>query len=310
MTSELKSTKTGLVLCGGGGKGAYQVGVLKALKEQGLLDDVTAISGASIGAVNAVLYAMDDIQLMYDAWDDMDMRTLFDVDLELLIERNILFSRDETLKLISKYMDFDKLKNSEYDIYASICKIVPGEVELKPEYRKLTDYDVNTTKNILLASTALPLIYESVEIDGGFYRDGGICDNTPIKPLYDAGIRRFIVICMKQNKQINESNWPDAEFITITPSRDLGKLVEGTLNFSEKAIDFRELLGYKDGLRSAKTKFSKDEAYIKIEPTLAASDYNEIIMQMRVDKTYNEVGSRINKNIEKFNKLAEKYDKI
>ena len=36
----------GLVLAGGGGKGAYQLGVLKALKEKGLLDEVTAISGA------------------------------------------------------------------------------------------------------------------------------------------------------------------------------------------------------------------------------------------------------------------------
>ena len=34
----------GLVLAGGGGKGAYQVGVLKVLQEQGLLEDVTAIS--------------------------------------------------------------------------------------------------------------------------------------------------------------------------------------------------------------------------------------------------------------------------
>ena len=44
----------GLVLAGGGGKGAYQVGVLKVLQEQGLLQDVTAISGPSIGAVNAM----------------------------------------------------------------------------------------------------------------------------------------------------------------------------------------------------------------------------------------------------------------
>ena len=300
----------GLVLCGGGGKGAYQVGVLKALKENGLLNEVTAISGASIGAINAVLYAMDDVELMYKAWDDMDMRTLFDIDLELFVEKNILFSRDETLKLISKYMDFEKLLGSNIDIYASICKIVTGETELKPEYRKLSDYDIDTAKKILLASTALPLIYEAVEIDGSYYRDGGICDNTPIKPLYDAGIRQFIVICMNQNKVINTDKWKDAEFITITPSKDLGQLVDGTLNFHEKAIDFREMLGYKDGLRAIKTKFEKDDIYIKMEQALALNDYNEIIMQMRVDRTYNDVGSRINSNIEKFNKLAEKYDII
>lgn len=310
MADEIKDKGIGLVLCGGGGKGAYQVGVLKALKEEGLLDEITAISGASIGAINAVLYAMDDIERMYKAWDDMDMQTLFDVDLELFLEKNILFSRDETLKLISKYLDFNKIKNGKYDIYASICKIVTGEAQLEAEYRKLSDYDLETMKNILLASTALPLIYESIEIDGAYYRDGGICDNTPIKPLYDAGIRQFIVICMNQNKVINQAKWKDAEFITITPSRDLGQLVDGTLNFHDKAIDFREMLGYKDGLRAVKTKFEKDDIYIKMESTLAASDYNEIMMQMRVDRTYNDVGSRINANIEKFNKLAEKYDII
>ena len=63
----------GLVLAGGGGKGAYQVGVLKVLQEQGLLEDVTAISGASIGAVNAMLYSMNDMERMYQAWNEIDM---------------------------------------------------------------------------------------------------------------------------------------------------------------------------------------------------------------------------------------------
>nr|MCR4847097.1 patatin-like phospholipase family protein [Eubacterium sp.] len=44
---------TGLVLSGGGGKGIYQVGMLKALAEAGKLDDVVAVSGTSIGCVNA-----------------------------------------------------------------------------------------------------------------------------------------------------------------------------------------------------------------------------------------------------------------
>ena len=36
----------GLVLSGGGGKGAYQIGVLKALKENGYLDNIAGISGS------------------------------------------------------------------------------------------------------------------------------------------------------------------------------------------------------------------------------------------------------------------------
>ena len=48
---------TGLVLAGGGGKGVYQVGMIKSLAAAGLLDDVVAVSGTSIGGVNAVLFA-------------------------------------------------------------------------------------------------------------------------------------------------------------------------------------------------------------------------------------------------------------
>ena len=47
----------GLVLSGGGAKGAYEVGVWQALHEAGLAGDVAAVSGTSIGAVNAALFA-------------------------------------------------------------------------------------------------------------------------------------------------------------------------------------------------------------------------------------------------------------
>ncbi|MDA7089068.1 patatin-like phospholipase family protein [Pseudomonas sp. SA3-5] len=50
-----ESIKVGLVLSGGGAKGAYQVGVLKALLEMGTRVDVVA--GASIGALNAAVLA-------------------------------------------------------------------------------------------------------------------------------------------------------------------------------------------------------------------------------------------------------------
>ncbi len=47
--------KVGLVLSGGGAKGAYQVGVLRALRELGT--QIDAVSGASIGALNGGILA-------------------------------------------------------------------------------------------------------------------------------------------------------------------------------------------------------------------------------------------------------------
>ena len=299
----------GLVLSGGGAKGAYQIGVLKALKENGYLDDVVAISGSSIGSLNAILYAMDDVDMMLKAWIDIDMDTIFDFDLDMLLSNRPFFSRDEMLNMLGKYIDFDKIKNSPYDIYSSICRLDSSNNNLSAEYRKLSDYDVETIKKILLASTALPIIYESVEIDGNYYRDGGICDNEPIKPLYDAGIRQFIVIGLKCGKVFNPDKWPGATFVNIYPSYDLGDILTGTLNFTDYAVKFREKLGYKDGLRAIKTKFLKDELYIKMEPVLAKSDLEEIQMQIRQENSYDTMSEKVNSHMDYFNKLAEKYDK-
>ena len=301
----------GLVLAGGGGKGAYQAGVLKVLKEQGMLDDVSAISGASIGAVNAMLYAMNDMELLYRAWNEIDMDTVFAIDPTMLAEKRMYFSRNEMLAMFEKYIDMEKIKADTQDIYVSISRL--NDTTLEPEqveYRKLEDYDTETIRQILLASTALPIMYEAVEIEGKKYRDGGLLDNEPIQPLYDLGIRQFIVIGMRAGKVLNTEKWPDAQFITIYPSHDLGDLIDGTLNFTDRAKEFRVMLGEKDALRALKTKFHPDDLYIRMEPVLAQNDYNDIVMQMRVNHTYKTMKNRVNSNIEKFNNIAKKYENL
>ena len=60
--------KIGLVFDGGGGKGAYQVGVWKALKEAGLDKCVTAIAGTSVGGLNAALFVKGDLKLAEKIW--------------------------------------------------------------------------------------------------------------------------------------------------------------------------------------------------------------------------------------------------
>ena len=53
----MNSGAIGLVLSGGGAKGAFQAGVWKAMHELGLADRVRAISGTSVGAINAAAFA-------------------------------------------------------------------------------------------------------------------------------------------------------------------------------------------------------------------------------------------------------------
>ncbi len=296
---------TGLVLSGGGGKGSYQIGVLKALMEKNLLSDVGAVSGVSIGAVNGVLFAMGNVDTMYKVWDDIDMDVVFSFDLNLAIEQGYLFSRDEMDRLMDKYMDFQAISESPLDLFCGVCRV--EEEQYYPEYMQLNAKSPEEIKQILMASTAMPVVYEPVLINGKNYRDGGIKDNEPIRPLYDLGIRKFIVIGLNSQKIFNAAKYPDAEFIVIYPSHDLGDLINGTLNFEDSAKEFRSSLGYKDGLRAVRTKFEKNETYIRLEEQLARNDYLEIINQMHVAATYNRLNTSVSANIDYFKKIEEQY---
>lgn len=61
----------GIVFCGGGAKGAYQIGVWKRLRELGFEERIRGVSGASVGALNSLLFAQGDLELARDVWKDI-----------------------------------------------------------------------------------------------------------------------------------------------------------------------------------------------------------------------------------------------
>ena len=96
--------------------------------------------------------------------------------------------------------------------------------------------------------------FPAVDIDGTLYRDGGVSDNTPVKPLYDIGIRRFIVSYLGSGGA-DLSNFPGAEFIELFPSDEifLGKrensvIAPGTLDFDGENAALRIELGRRETL--------------------------------------------------------------
>lgn len=67
LLNELRTKRVGLVLCGGGFKGAYQIGVWRALRKAGITR-FHCIAGTSIGAINAILIAKGDIKSAMRMW--------------------------------------------------------------------------------------------------------------------------------------------------------------------------------------------------------------------------------------------------
>ena len=73
----MENKKLGLVLEGGGVKGAYQVGAMKALDEIGVSFD--GIAGTSIGAINGALYLDGGIDKMLKVWKEIKTNTIYEL---------------------------------------------------------------------------------------------------------------------------------------------------------------------------------------------------------------------------------------
>ena len=97
----------GLVLAGGGAKGAYQIGAWKALKEMGI--NFSAIVGTSIGSINGALIAADDYEKAREMWLNISIDKGLRINEELPDPEN-LFSKKNWSVLFKEF-----LKNGGFD---------------------------------------------------------------------------------------------------------------------------------------------------------------------------------------------------
>lgn len=265
----------GLVLCGGGGRGAYQIGVWKALRELGLDRRITAVSGSSVGALNAALFACGNIQLAEQVWTSLrqkDIADPFETAGRVITKfLNYLGSEDKTITLpdpekaakaglFSRNGMISLIEENGVNECVSGCGMpcfacCHNSTLGKPEYFDMSALTPGEITECLTASSAIPAVFPAKEIGGFSYRDGGLSDNTPIKPLYDIGIRRFIISYLG-NDGADLSQFPDTEFLELFPSDEilLGKpekklLKTGTLDFDGENAALRIELGRSETIR-------------------------------------------------------------
>lgn len=257
--------KIGLVLAGGGGRGAYQIGAWKALRHLGVDKYVTSIAGTSIGALNACLFMQDDLELAENIWKDIKAEKILPIDgIEFYIKSAMLslglktlsfikkkmpqlieqgkLDREGLLEIIDKKIDLDKIKNSPINCYVC-CTEIP---DIKIKYFNLQGYNIETIKSILLATSAIPILFQCEEIDTKRYLDGGLVDNVPIQAVYGDGCNVIVVIHLTKLDPIDRSIFPNAKIIEIVPTEIEEGVVDGMLNFSNEAIKKRIQQGYED----------------------------------------------------------------
>ena len=95
-----KKQKIGLVLGGGGGKGAYQIGVWKALREYKVDKYITYVSGTSIGSLNSLLFLGGDLDKAIHVWSNITRETaLTKKSVKEIFFKKSLYSRDGFIEL-------------------------------------------------------------------------------------------------------------------------------------------------------------------------------------------------------------------
>lgn len=257
--------KIGLVLSGGGGKGAYELGVWKALKELGLDKYIDVFAGASIGAFNAVLFAQDDISAAEALWDEVTMDKLVPISKFQLLKRGIELAigahhlnlakkymvqkleeggvpKDGAREIIEDYLNIGKVKERGKICYAA-CTELP---DFTAKYFRINDYDDITAKEMIVASASLPMIYDCTEVLGGKYIDGGVADNTPIQPVYGENCDIIIVVLLSKEERVDKTLYPNTKILELIPRNLNESTLKGTLNLDMAAKRMRIKEGYND----------------------------------------------------------------
>lgn len=267
--------KVGLVLGGGGGKGSYQVGVYKALKENKLVKEIKGISGTSIGALNILLFANQDVDTAEKVWANLsrkDVLTTKKLKDYFKFSNFSLLSREGMLKIFKENVNFDTVSASKVELYVSCANITLQQ----GEYFSLNNKSVEEIIDYISASSAIPAVFEKVKIGESYYSDGFAYDNLPINILKEKGYNFLYVVPLSNLHEPTEETHQD---ITIINFKDdifdtLGR-IDGTFGFDGELSKERVELGYnnatkliqllrKDGVIAQTFKEKIRKLYLKI----------------------------------------------
>lgn len=307
--------KYSLVLEGGGAKGAYQIGVVKALREAGFEFD--AITGTSIGAINAAYLVQGNFDEIYKLWKTLSFSEIFDVEGEYI--ENAMSSRFslDTIRYLSKKLgqtikekgldtikmrkimedtiNEDEIRKS--DIRLGLVTVCISDV--KPQELFIEDIPNGKLIDYLMATSNLP-VFQRAKIDDKSYLDGGAWDACPINMLEKSGYKHIIAIRVyKKTSRIR--NYRDiikrrnADIYMIQPIDTLPSL----LNFDTKNLNNLLKLGYYDGLRFVRNLdgfryYFKTLSRNKITNTVEKMSIQDKLALTKEAKVMYSVGENIN----------------
>jgi NTE family protein len=233
---QLAQPSTGIVLSGGGARGAYEAGVVMGLMEvlKPKSPPFDVLCGTSVGALNATYLAahahLPDMNAkgLAEQWRALDVARHLKLDMRGLLgwKRHLTSDEEQLPKLVGRsLLDIRALEEIVYrnvpwdDLHRNVSQgrvrslvvsalhIVTGHTvtfaELAPGTNFTNTRDPRRELRLeainadhVLASSAIPLLFPARRVGGDYFCDGGVRFNTPISPAIRCGVERLVVISL------------------------------------------------------------------------------------------------------------------
>jgi NTE family protein len=164
----------GVVLSGGSALGFAHIGALMALEEAGI--EISMISSASMGSLIGAMYAYGySPQEIIEIIEKEKLHRLSRIFNFRPFNRQGLSNHKKVKRILDRYLPTDSFDSLTRFFALSMTNFI----ELEPEYA----YSGNRLREKIMASIAIPFVFEPVIIDSIVYVDGGVVNNLPIEPI-------------------------------------------------------------------------------------------------------------------------------
>jgi len=247
--------KLGLVLSGGGSKGAYEIGACIALRKLGKKPDV--VTGTSIGAINGVFVVQNNVKKALKLWKSISFSKVYDEESFPICENSGLM---DIYKLYARSfiaeggMDISRI-NDMFDTVYNPKKFFSSPINYglvtfnfstnKPLYMTKADLRPDTLKDYVLASASCYPAFKPYKIGNELFIDGGYYDNLPINLATKLGAEEIIAIDLRA-VGFKRPNEKDTSITIISPRNKIVSFLVFDKIKSREAVKF----GYNDVLKT------------------------------------------------------------
>ena len=239
----------GVVLSGGGARGAYEVGVLNYIfgelaQREGRDPNPSVLSGTSVGAVNGTFLASaigettEGVSEMVRLWEELELQDVlgFGIRQAAGLYRVLLGGREAAgifdprplSMIVGRSIRWRRLRQNVKSGRISALTVTTTNV---PTGHPVVFVDsapgiglpkglgihalvrqANIGQHHVLASAAIPLVFPSVEIGNELHCDGGLRLNTPMAPAIHLGMDKLLIVGLSTPHHPDDSSLEDGRY--------------------------------------------------------------------------------------------------